>query len=290
MSAWGGGYTTFNSVDMQCITEAQKTLLRREGYNFDSKTRWLPYNVSVTPSETAAGTVVEGPSAGHGLTYYSDDYTRNYTDATLSIVPAKCIYTYDGSAARSLVSWLADYFNGTVISAPGGTGVNVDGKATTSGPAALLLNLYDSGNVTLNSMSRTFGNMTDSITTYLRQNGGGPFDGPATGVVTHNETCVRIRWAWLTFPAALAVMVLVFFAAMVYGTSQAGLEARRHDFKSSALPLVYHGLDADAQEDLARGRWENMSQIDRDAKEKPVMLRFTEKGWRFVEMHRGMKQ
>ena len=139
-------------------------------------------------------------------------------------------------------------------------------------------------------MGRTFANIPDSITTYLRQNGAGPFDGPAIGVVTHNETCVRIRWAWLTFPAVLAVMVLVSFAAMVYRTSRPGSDARRHDFKSNALPLIYHGLDSDAQEDHPRGRRGNMSQIDRDAKNKLVVLSFTEKAWRFVEMHGGMKR
>ena len=41
MSIWGGEYISLNSVDMHCITEPQKTLLRRVGYDIQPKTRWL---------------------------------------------------------------------------------------------------------------------------------------------------------------------------------------------------------------------------------------------------------
>ena len=240
-------------------------------------------------SLTTRGTGWIGPSAGPGLAYSSDP-SLNYTNATQSIVPAQCIYSYDSGSARALIEWLADYFNGTVHSAPGASFVTVGGSTpTTAGPSALLMNLYDFGNVTLNSIESTFANITDSITTYLRQNSAGALHGPAIGIVTHNQTCVRIQWAWLTFPAALAIMVLVFFAAMVHGTSQTGTKVRSHDFKSNALPLVYHGLKYNDRKDVPDSGWKTMSQIDRDAKDKFVTLSSTEKGWRFVEMDRGRK-
>ena len=131
--------------------------------------------------------------------------------------------------------------------------------------------------------------MTTSLNTYIRQNSAGVLTGPAIGTVTHNETCVRIRWAWLIFPAALTVLMFVFFAAMVHHTSRTATKVRSHNFKNNALPLVYHGLDASEPNDLSDRGWMTMSEIDGDAKDKYVTLSSTEKGWRLVEMYRGKK-
>ena len=282
MSAWGPAWGSFSSVDMACINDEQKSLLRRAGYDFQDTTRWLPYNVSVyAPNSEQDPTTLSGLSAGSGLYYWSDPNLA-YTNATQKIVPAKCIYSYDGSAAEALTEWLAGYFNGTVHQAPGAINVEVGGTITTSGSAALLLNMYDSGNISFKSIEATFHNMTTSLTTYIRQNSAGVLTDPAVGTVTHNETCVRIRWAWLTFPAALAVFMLIFFAAMVHHTSRTGTKVRSHDFKSNALPLVYHGLEASQRTDVSDKTWTTMSEIDGDAKHTYVTLSSTGQGWRFV--------
>ena len=290
MSSWGPSWTSFSTVPTSYITDRQKALLRRAGYDFQDSARWIPYNVSVaklSDSEEESG-AWSGVSAGPGLYYWSDPNTK-HTNATLKIVPAKCIYSYDYYAAEALAQWLAGYFNGTVHEAPSAVGVTVGGAPSTSGPAALLLNMYKSGNISFKSIEATFDNMTTSLTTYIRQNSAGVLTSPATGTVTHNETCVRIRWAWLTFPAALTVLMFVFFAAMVHHTSQTGTKVRSHNFKSNALPLVYHGLDASEPSDLSNRAWTTMSEIDGDAKVKYVALASTEKGWRFVEMYQGRK-
>ena len=267
---------------MSCVTTAQKSLLLEAGYKFEYTTRWLAYNISVAAIDPSNDW--GGASAGPGLAYFSDP-ALNYTNATQAIVPARCIYSYNAASARALVEWLGDYFNGTVHNAPEALFVTVNGEIPiTSGSAALLSNLYDFGNVTLSSIDATFANITGSITTFIRQNSAGTLTGPAVGVATLNETCVWIRWGWLTFPAALTVMMLVFFVAMVGGTRRTGREVNNHDFKSSVLPLMFRGLNRDDQEDLSGGRMGTISQMDRDARSMLVALSLTDRGWRFVEV------
>ena len=272
---------------MSCVTPAQKSLLREAGYEFDDATRWLQYNVSVQSKAQAItyGDWWYGPPAGDGLAFFSDP-ALNYTNATQAIVPARCIYTYDQGSANAIVEWLGDYFNGTVFSAPEALFVSIDGGQTSviTGSAALLTNLYDFGNVTLSSINATFANITDSITTYIRQNSAGVLVDPAIGVATNTETCVHIRWGWLAFPAALAILMLVFFVALVHGTRRCGLEASNHDFKSDLLPLLFRGLYDDKQEDMRNGAMGTMAQMERDARSMLVELGLTERGWRLVEV------
>lgn len=66
---------------------------------------------------------------------------------------------------------------------------------------------------------------------------------PAQGAVQKAETCVDIRWPWIS----LVVVVLVFGVAFYVGTLwmvRCTLENTvRHDFKTSLLPLLFHGLE-----------------------------------------------
>ncbi|KAK3312572.1 hypothetical protein B0H66DRAFT_633413 [Apodospora peruviana] len=64
-----------------------------------------------------------------------------------------------------------------------------------------------------------------------------------TGVMTTTTVCVLVDWRWLSFHAALLVLAVVPFAVMA--VQQALLsrrEGRLPQWKSSLLPLLFHGL------------------------------------------------
>lgn len=272
---------------MDCVTDAQKALLRGLGYKFQDTTRWLAYNVSVVTIGPGQGNIHGGAPAGPGLAYFSD-YSLNYTNVTQSIVPPQCIYSYDWLSANALAKWLAGYFDGAVEVAPAAglftTGLDEHASLTTAS-SALLLELYDGGRASLLRTSEIFTNITYSITTYIRQNGITHLSSPAVGLATHNETCVRIQWAWLTFPAGLVIMTLFFFVAMISGTRRTGHEVNNHDFKGSVLPLMFHGLYEDGPDSFG-GTIGTLGQMSRDAKHVLVALSPTDRGWRFTEMNR----
>ena len=100
--------------------------------------------------------------------------------------------------------------------------------------------IFNSGNVSNTTIDSNFKNILDSMTSFIRQNGN-PYNSHfAIGKVLQSETCVHVRWQWLTFPPALFALTLIFFVGMVLETtSKYVLLSGSHGFKSSALPLVF---------------------------------------------------
>ena len=61
----------------------------------------------------------------------------------------------------------------------------------------------------------------------------------ATGIVSTQQTYVKVNWPWVTLPALLLALgiILVFSTIMVNKRQRLGL------WKSSILPVLYHGLE-----------------------------------------------
>lgn len=85
------------------------------------------------------------------------------------------------------------------------------------------------------------------------------------------------------------LLTLGFFAAMVAQTWVRD-EASRHDYKSSTLPLLFHGLER-CESSLSRttsrvadGEIARAKEIRKEAEMILVSLGPTEKGWKFVEV------
>jgi hypothetical protein len=135
--------------------------------------------------------------------------------------------------------------------------------------------------------------VTDAITVYVRQNGNENHSEPARGEVYYNTVCVQVRWAWIAYPAAVVVLTLLFFAGVII---QAKLDQSRlhkawafegtlskldDDFKSSALTLLFHGLNKDSLDSMAAiGSTNGEKELKRLAKETNVQLVPTDQGWK----------
>jgi hypothetical protein len=135
--------------------------------------------------------------------------------------------------------------------------------------------------------------IADAITVFVRQNGNENHSEPARGEVYYNTVCIQVRWAWIAYPAAVVVLTLLFFAGVVI---QAKLDQSRlhkawafegtlnkldHDFKSSALTLLFHGLSKDSLDSMAAvGSTNREKELKKLAKETNVQLVPTDQGWK----------
>jgi hypothetical protein len=172
---------------------------------------------------------------------------------------------------ESIQPFMGTYFTGSIIP-----------YSEDSFAGQRLAAILQHGSVNFERVQDNFKIVSLSMTRYIRQNGFKGYNTPAIGQVSRNETCVRIRWAWLIFPAVCVILMIMFFTAMVIKTnvSQHGL---RHDFKTSPLALMFHGLDPDLQYRLGAVVESNrVGDLTEDAKSLLVTLSPTEKGWRFV--------
>ncbi|KAF2678046.1 hypothetical protein K458DRAFT_143423 [Lentithecium fluviatile CBS 122367] len=149
-----------------------------------------------------------------------------------------------------------------------------------------------SGNGTLEDMRGIFSNIEEAITTHLRIAGPHVYGEPVKGLVWYDTTCMRIRWGWVAYSTTIVGLTFIFFVGMIL---QATIEQNRlrkewthgntappnYDFKSSALTLLYHGLDQQSVAILGNvGSSNRETELDQHARDVHVRLVATEQGWK----------
>lgn len=222
------------------------------------------------------------------------------------IVPSDCIYQIMSYVPSSLsVLWLPRYFNGSVQDTPYEQGV-IGSLVPTSFYAAGAIDQGQTGS--LEQIQNMTQNITDSMTTYIRWHGNSNTSTPINGTAYRNTVCVRVRWGYIAYSASITGLLLVFFIAMVINTRsterkmlkpaqlpnenrEKAAVAHHHDFKSSALATIFHGLDRQSLDALARiGASNTESELLDIAKKRLVSLVLTDSGWKFsMEVRTGPK-
>jgi hypothetical protein len=91
-----------------------------------------------------------------------------------------------------------------------------------------------------------------------------------------------VRWGWLAFLAALVALTLLFFAAMILVTKSEAHHGR--DWKSSPLPLMFHGLDENTLREHETDEHIQVKDMERTAGDVHVRLSPSEKGWKFRKL------
>ncbi|KAF1844329.1 uncharacterized protein K460DRAFT_369193 [Cucurbitaria berberidis CBS 394.84] len=290
-------FGAYRVADLDCLQDDKKQQLSEMGYDLAKDPRWLPYNVSVSYNVTEKRTKFRGscqfmpkdkvdkycdknkPGAGAEGILLNDDAAQ--------IVPAECVYSMTDIAGNALNENLfKDLFKGEIQ------------EYGTRSPPALFGNESmmaiwhaGSGNGTLEDISGLMKNISDSLTTHIRQHGHANLSQPARGEVHYNTVCIRVQWAWLIYSGAAVVLTLLFFVWVVVQAkldqSQLrkiwegeGMHAPFYDFKSSALALLFHGLDDNSRRELEEvGSTSEMEKISKDVK---IQLVATEKGWKLA--------
>lgn len=190
----------------------------------------------------------------------------------LPINPA-CIYQTDIATITSINYYLSDLFQGSAGLA----------AETLRGSSNFISAIFNSGNVSNTTIESNFKNISDSMTSYIQQNGASINNHFAVGKVLQSETCVHVRWEWLIFPAVMFTLTLIFFVGMVIETtSKYALLNGSHDFKSSALPLVFSRVEAQLSLRFSQGTV-GINEMTEEAKQMRVKLMRNESGWKFIK-------
>lgn len=247
-----------STIDMSCLNDADKNTLQDAGYTWNDTTKWLgyytPYPIGMSAEELT--------SSGANLSFYP-----------VSTINPACVYQTESTSILSLNYYFATVFQGSAGEAP-------EDMSETSD---LIRAIFNSGNVSDVTLADNFKNVSTSMTNFIRQNGNPVNSKFSVGQVLLSETCVDVRWAWLTFPAALFAFTLVFFVGMVIRTtSRYALFSGSHDFKSFALPLVFTELETQVPQSVQQSRF-GMDEMYREASAMNVRLSKTEGGWKFVK-------
>ena len=225
------------TVDTHCLSQDEKSNLSDINHTLDPNQRWMPINITFDLSLMDNSTF---PS---------------------SVVEHKCLYAIATDFTDSLwTKYLQYFFNGTISAQ-----FPIPGVSKYEGPQNLQA-IFNNGEVTFESLNSTFANISEALTTYIRQGGEKDHSDPATGMVLHSQTCLEVRWgkspsrpsqiprnfsnnhvhetntevsaAWLALPTTLVLLTLTFFISMMIQTR------RTQIWKSSPLALPCHGLEA----------------------------------------------
>jgi len=142
-----------------------------------------------------------------------------------------------------------------------------------------LKTIYNYGNVSFDRVNQVFENVSDSMTDFFRLQTLPKYNDPAQGLVTQNQTCLGVRWPWLAFPTALALLTLAFFIAMLV-ESRPRASKYASIWKSTPLALLFHGLEL---LDRRHGYVNDVDGMETMAREIKVRLETTNDGLKLVE-------
>lgn len=209
--------------------------------------------------------------------------------------PGDCVWWFGTLAADATSEFLSGLLHNKTLETPYWS------RDPSSAEGDLwLVNLYRNGTATMDTVAAYLDGLVWSMTANVRQNsddagGGGGSSlllAAAAGQMLAAETCLKVRWAWLSLPATLLGLEVAFLAVIVvYSRSK---KEWRGDWKGSSLALLFHGLEAHAVE--SREKEEAVGEgvgvhslrdkngMFRVAKGMRVQLRNGEGNWRLCEV------
>lgn len=128
------------------------------------------------------------------------------------------------------------------------------------------------------NVSSTLSNIANSITNSIMRSTNETL---ALGMVWQQQHVMKVRWGWLALPYA----IVVCSATLLSSTIVASWHYDVPQWKSSPLPLIFHGIrdwNEDDKLDLAKGRLEKMYMMEDTACSKKVQLRRGVSGGRWL--------
>ncbi|KAK7990042.1 hypothetical protein PG989_010357 [Apiospora arundinis] len=102
-------------------------------------------------------------------------------------------------------------------------------------------NLWRNATTSFATVDAMMRNLSDVMTATVRNNGLKGIEEYAAGAVMLETTCVAVRWAWLSFPAALVGLGLAFLLVLVVQSPKDSPAVR--SWKSSNIAVLFCSLD-----------------------------------------------
>lgn len=125
--------------------------------------------------------------------------------------------------------------------------------------------LYANGTATLESASKFFSDLAETMTSMIRSKGDSPASEYATGQVLQLQTCIGVRWPWLTLPAGVVSLVITFMVTVAVKCRVN--KTWKGAWRSSALAPFFHGVDVNAEAAAVLGAATYRSDMDDTARE-----------------------
>lgn len=217
-TTWGSIHDHFyNSLDTKRITVDELSKLQDLDYTFAPDQRWIAYN-----------STSENVNLVHPL-------NESFPD---SLMKRGYQYSYWYPSVTVVQDELVRYFRGVFSGVLATVAIQVDPRQL-QGPRPLTT-IFNFGDVSFERVSDTIFNLTQALDSHVRTSGLGEGSATALGQVLEENTCIRIRWAWTAYPAALVALALLYFVLMAVETRPHG--AAQYAWKSSPLALLYHSM------------------------------------------------
>jgi hypothetical protein len=184
-----------------------------------------------------------------------------------------CVWYIGSESVAALGSTLAKMFHKKFI------GKGNDGRITNG--ELWIRKLWHNGTATLSTAEAYTAQLARALTVHTRERAASlnPDLGNAHGLAFKTETCIQVRWGWISFPASLVLLTIVFLAATIVKTQKSDHLTRRHgNWKSSSLAILFGGLE----DELRHGTrmLEKRSDMDQGASLLKVSLSPGDDGWR----------
>ncbi|KAL7943568.1 hypothetical protein V8C42DRAFT_329435 [Trichoderma barbatum] len=248
------------SVDVSCLNTSERNALQHAGFDISSDTNWLAYNV----------------------TFHKQNMT--YRVVNESIVRPECLYVTDRrqiSAIRSLFG--TAFINTDVVGMSSPTGYYISGEIQWQA-------VWNRGIMDFVNVQRAFDGLAKGMTSFARNNPpissdgfseGGLGDSFWNGTSYRNTTCIQMQWQWISYPATALFGAMVFLIGTMIMT-RTTLEVNGQDYKTSILPLMFHGIAfRDPEASFKNPGFTN--NMIAEAENIFVQLEPAERGWQFVE-------
>ncbi|KAH6616770.1 hypothetical protein C7974DRAFT_475168 [Boeremia exigua] len=260
---------TFSYVDLQTLPllGQQRVGLKTLGYKFDDTTHFVPYNLSFMagrqpPFNYTDFRLEENPCPDHLVSLTTAQQLNDTEEFCYERRPHNTSFpsnywltlkAYNLLTSANLYqayTWpLMEMFNGYTKN---------ESKVDDDIPYAT----FRSAATSLVNAQAFMDNIADAMNTYSRIHGDTNLSAPAPGKVLKETTCLRVAWPWLIYSTVIVLLLAGFLALTIWHSHETqrvlqkscGREGNSaFDFKSSALELMFHGLDKDTLEQHSCG-------------------------------------
>ena len=222
-------------IDKSCLTPSEKDFLLESGYLIqEDNTNWIPYDLSIPASEAF--------NNSHNAPNNAPNNNNNNNTQTQTRIRPECTY----QISRHELSSLNFFFQ---VIFPADYGIAAPNPASPSIGHVF----YHNGDMSIRTIQKTMSGMAEVMTTSQRNKSPSTIRNETRnygvkGKVFRTDTCVRIGWLWLSFPAVLTALTVLFMGVLGFGWVCVGSEDGeerlvRHDYKTGVVPLLVHGFE-----------------------------------------------
>lgn len=162
--------------------------------------------------------------------------------------PLECIYTFE---CRSYLGFQRFLSTTLLREKSGCNAIPSQSLSVQCEPEFWISPLWSDSGANFSTINQAMGDLSTAVTNWMRKTGSSQYvgqlgrkPGPATGIVISTTVCTEFDRYWLLLPIALLVASLVSLAMMVASSHR---DRGQPVWKSSVLPLLFHGLVEPAQ-------------------------------------------